>query len=82
LPRITRSIKSYSAREANAILGRTGEPFWQIESYDHWVRNSDQFEKIVQYIEFNPVKAGLVAHPEEWRWSSAWKGAGQEACAT
>jgi REP element-mobilizing transposase RayT len=45
LARITRSIKSYSAKEANAILGRTGEPFWQIESYDHWVRSSDNLSR-------------------------------------
>lgn len=24
----------------------------------------------VRYIELNPVRAGLCAHPEEWRWSS------------
>jgi REP element-mobilizing transposase RayT len=72
LPRITRSIKSFSARSANQILGRTGEPFWQDESYDHWVRDQREFGKIVQYIEFNPVAAGLVARPEDWQWSSAF----------
>jgi len=36
LSRITKAIKNYSARQANAILGRTGQPFWQDESYDHW----------------------------------------------
>jgi REP element-mobilizing transposase RayT len=82
LPRITRSIKSYSARQANRVLDRSGRPFWQIESFGHWVRNRAEFESIVHYIEFNPVKAGLVAAPEEWRWSSAWKNAGREACAT
>jgi REP element-mobilizing transposase RayT len=82
LPRITRAIKSYSAKEANLILGRTGEPLWQIESFDHWVRSEKEFANIVQYIEFNPVKAGLVTRPEDWRWSSAWKEAGREACAT
>src|SRR4051812_40858146 len=28
-----------------------GEPFWQKESYDHWVRNRSEFEKIRAYIE-------------------------------
>jgi REP-associated tyrosine transposase len=83
LPKITQSIKSYSAREANMVLGRTGEPFWQIESYDHWVRSEKEFATIVRYIEFNPVSAGLVNDPEEYLWSSAWKeDAGREACAT
>lgn len=25
----------------------------------------------VRYVELNPVRAGLVARPEQWRWSSA-----------
>jgi REP-associated tyrosine transposase len=72
LSRITKSIKNFSARQANAILGQTGQPFWQDESYDHWVRGPEELEKIVQYIEENPVAAGLVERVERWRWSSAF----------
>jgi putative transposase len=36
---LLKSLKGASARECNRLLGRTGEPFWQKESYDHWVRN-------------------------------------------
>ena len=72
LSRITKSIKNFSARQANSILGRTGQPFWQDESYDHWVRGPEEMEKIVRYIERNPVTAGLVKRPEDWRWSSAF----------
>ena len=79
LPKITRTIKPYSAKEANRLLGCTGEPF---ESYDHWVRSEKEFWNIIRYIEFNPVSAGLTVSPENWRWSSAWKGAGREARAT
>ena len=76
LPRITpsrllQSLKGFTAREANRMLGRTGEPFWQAESYDHWVRDEHEYGRIVAYIESNPVKAGLVEHPEDYRWSSA-----------
>jgi putative transposase len=80
LSRITKSIKNYSAREANNILGHTGQPFWQTESYDHWARNEAEFNDIIRYIEFNPVSAGLVAKPEDWRWSSA--SVGREAYTT
>jgi REP element-mobilizing transposase RayT len=79
LPRITRSIKNYSAREANRILNQTG-PFWQNESYDHWIRNEREFASTLSYIERNPVTAGLVNNPEDWPWSSAR--AGQEAYPT
>ena len=70
-PKITKSIKQYSGLRANRILGRTGA-FWQDESYDHWVRTNEELELIIQYIEFNPVEAGLAVSPEEWRWSSAY----------
>ncbi len=69
--RLLKSLKGYTAREANRLLERTGEPFWQRESYDHWVRNDQEFCKIAQYIENNPVKAGLVPSAEEFLWSSA-----------
>jgi REP element-mobilizing transposase RayT len=85
LSRITKSIKNFSARRANAILGLTGQPFWEDESYDHWVRARDEMEKTVRYIESNPVAAGLVEGVEDWRWSSAFgktEWTGQEACPT
>jgi REP element-mobilizing transposase RayT len=73
LRRITQSLKGYTAREANQLLGRTGQTFWQDESYDHWVRDEAELGWIITYIEGDPVKSGLVARPEEWRWSSAWE---------
>jgi putative transposase len=65
------NIKSGSARAANAVLGRTGSPFWQEESYDHWVRSDRERNSIIRYIHFNPVKAGFMTEPEDWPWSSA-----------
>lgn len=69
--KITKGLKGYTAREANRILHRTGQPFWQQESFDHWPRNQEEFLRIIAYIENNPVKAGFVRRPEEWHWSSA-----------
>ncbi|MGL4550389.1 MAG: REP-associated tyrosine transposase [Gemmataceae bacterium] len=70
LARIMHSLKSYTAKEANPLLGRTGA-FWQDGSYDHWVRDEDELGRIIDYIAQNPVYAGLVARPHEWHWSSA-----------
>ncbi len=72
-------LKGSTARHANLALGRTGQPFWQDESYDHYIRHSrtdprtglNSLERITGYIENNPVKAGLVESPNQWRWSSA-----------
>jgi len=67
------SLKGFTARKANQILGLTGHPFWQEETYDHLVRDETEFRRIADYIEFNPVKAGLVTTREEFPWSSACK---------
>lgn len=69
LSKIMHSLKSFTANEANKLLSREGR-FWQPESYDHWVRNEDEFERIVNYIRANPVSAGLVKRHEDWYWSS------------
>ena len=66
-----RRLKGYSAREANRLLGRTGQPFWQDESYDHCVRSGEEFRRIERYIISNPVQAGLVRSVHEFPWSSA-----------
>lgn len=69
--RALKGIKGSAARAINRILRRTGRPVWQDESFDHWVRNEAEFERIRAYIERNPVAAGLVSRPEDWPWSSA-----------
>lgn len=74
LAKITKSVKGFSAKKANKILNRTGEAFWQDESFDHWVRRESSFGRIKLYIENNPVSAGLVKSAEEWPWSSASHG--------
>ena len=79
LPVVMRWLKGSTARSANRILGRTGKPFWQYETYDHCVRNSKEFNRIVSYVERNPVRAGLVKAIEDWPWSSACDKAAEKA---
>ncbi len=73
-------LKGYTGACINKMLGRHG-PLWQEESYDHLVQTREAFERIKRYIEMNPVRAGLVRFPEEFRWSSAAqkRGGGAEA---
>jgi REP element-mobilizing transposase RayT len=71
LSEIAHSIKSYTAHQANKLLNRQG-PFWQHEPFDRYIRNRKHFLSVIDYIECNPVKAGLCARPEEWRFSSAF----------
>ena len=68
LIRVLQAIKSASARRANQVLGRTGQPFWQEESFD---RGREEEERIARYIDRNPVRAGLARAVGEWPWCSA-----------
>ena len=73
-PRIARLVKGATARWANQLLGTTGKAFWQDESYDHRVKNRDEWSRIRRYIELNPVRSGLAATPESYPYSSASPG--------
>lgn len=71
LSAILQSRKRHTARQANEMLQRTGQPFWQHESYDHWIRTDEEKAHIRRYIRHNPVTAKLCPTPEAWPWGSA-----------
>jgi REP element-mobilizing transposase RayT len=67
---IMRSWKGFTARQANRLLGRSGA-FWEANYFDTAIRDEGHLRRAIQYIENNPVKAGLVSAPDDWMWSSA-----------
>ena len=68
LTKIMHNVKRNSANHANKVLGRTGA-FWQHESYDHFARDNAELQRIIKYVLYNPVKAGLVKEQTDWEWS-------------
>lgn len=68
LQEIMHSIKRFSARECNKLLGETGK-FWQDESYDRLIRNDEELHRILIYVLNNPVKANLCKQMKDWKWS-------------
>lgn len=70
LSQVTHAWKSYTAKAINMALGRKGR-LWAPEYYDRFMRDDGQFQATRDYIENNPVAAGLCATPETWLWSSA-----------
>lgn len=68
--RIMHSVKRHSARQCNRLRGATGT-FWQDESYDHCVSDVEELGRIIDYVEQNPVRAGLAEVACEYRRSSA-----------
>ena len=53
LRQIAHAIKSYTAHEANKLLGRAGQ-FWQHEPFDRYIRNRKHFDSVIAYIEKIP----------------------------
>lgn len=62
-----RGWKWQVAKESNRLLGRSGA-FWQTDWFDRWARNPAEEVRMRDYIQSNPVKAGLVKRWEEYPW--------------
>ncbi|MFN2542010.1 MAG: transposase [Chthoniobacterales bacterium] len=43
-------------------------PHWQHGFFDHLIRHSESYSEKWEYVRQNPVRAGLVRDPDEWRW--------------
>ena len=67
---IVQAWKSFTAKQANRLLGRRG-PFWHKDYFDRYVRDEEHLNRTVDYVENNPVKAGLARSITDWPWSSA-----------
>lgn len=75
-PRRGLSLKSIVQAWKSVCSHASGapRPLWQKNYFDRYMRDEEQVWFTINYIEANPVAAGLVAAKEHWRWSSAWSG--------
>ena len=67
LPDILQCLKGTTAHRINRLLHTSG-PVWEEESFDHVLRSDESLKEKCEYIRQNPVKAGLVQKPEDYRW--------------
>ncbi len=66
-----RDFKKYIAQRSFPNLGINDNPIW-MPRFDRVAINTESvFRTKLEYIHYNPVKAGLVSKAEDWRWSSA-----------
>ncbi len=63
LPEIIHSIKSWTAKAINKLLGREGA-LWQVEYYDHLVRDENDLANQIAYTFSNSDRAGMSG----WQW--------------
>jgi len=68
LSKVTQNWKRYSARQINQLFNTEGT-FWQPESYDHVIRNEQEYVHYIEYTLDNPVKARLVDKWDSWPYS-------------
>lgn len=73
---IVQGWKSFTARWILVRNEHLGLPVpdsrqvWMRDYWDRYIRSAKHYQKVVDYIHNNPVKAGLCATVEAWLWSS------------
>ncbi len=69
----TSNMEDTDPRVARAALGtgqrrKRGVRIYQDENYDHIIRNERDYNEKLNYLVMNPVQAGLVGRPKDYRW--------------
>ena len=75
ISRLIKSLKQSSMTGINRHRGAEGK-LWQPRFFDRALRTVQEYNEKVEYIHVNPVRAGLVRQPYDWRWSSLHEYAG------
>ena len=75
ISQVMKCLKQSSMTGIDQRRGTKGE-LWQPRFFDRAVRSVKEYHEKVEYIHLNPVRAGSVVHPQDWRWSSFLEYAG------
>ena len=74
--RVVESWKLNSPMKLGQLQAKFGSRivyrFWQPGGgYDRNLFDMEKIKSAIEYIEFNPVRRGLVTDPTDWEWSSS-----------
>jgi putative transposase len=74
LPEFVGAWKSWTSRKIKKLLRPRSAtaattPLWQREFFDHVLRSSESYSPKWNYIFDNPVRAGLVSSPDDWKYA-------------
>jgi putative transposase len=69
-PRRALLSRAIQAIKLSVSMRSRQRPFWQAHYYDFNVSSQHKFVEKLRYIHRNPVRRGLAARPEDWKWSS------------
>ena len=68
---LARYVRLAKQRSGYAFTRATGQRLWQESYFDRTVRNVEELLALVEYMIRNPLRAGLVAAPEDYpHWGS------------
>lgn len=68
---VSKLLSEDELKQFDQQRGLNGNTFWQRSFRSAVIGNEKMFFQKVRYIHMNPVKAGYVERPEEYKWSSA-----------
>jgi len=68
---LIKMIKQFKQLTGYYFKQDTGRGLWQKSYYDHILRKQEDVVSIVRYILENPVRKGLVKHPDEYPFSGS-----------
>ncbi len=78
LARWRQSVPDHMRQAADTTDGPVTHRFWQPGGgFDRNVHDIEVISKAIDYIEWNPVRRGLIGDPIDWKWSSAGARAGR-----
>ncbi len=67
LPIFMQRWKEWSSKRISRELKLSGR-LWQEEFFDHILRSSESYSQKWDYVQENPVRAGLVKSSDRWPW--------------
>jgi putative transposase len=73
ISQIIQSLKqnfTWNYKEIKGIPKSTSITIWQSGSYDHVIRDDDDYKRHLDYIHYNPVKHRYVNKPEDFSYTS------------
>ena len=70
---LIKMIKQFKQLTGYYFKQDSGRGLWQKSYYDHILRKQEDVVSIVRYILENPVRKGLVKHPDEYPFSGSFE---------
>lgn len=59
---VVHSWKSFTSKQLNRLRGSSGK-VWEDDYFDRAVRNPRELQRVIDYVQHNPTKGGLVDWP-------------------